>query len=230
NCGQLRIEDDYYTVLAYLDDLKDQAILDIGCGDGNYCRLFKAKGAKKVMGVDVSPHMIKFAEEIEIANPLGCEYKVVDAETEQKAVGQFDIAVTAFVLVYADTAQRLSKFCNFIYKNLKPGGTSINLIRNCFSTKFWGNSLEKYGRKFTMLDKTEDGGFGCTVHLPLTDNEEFTVTNYVLRPSTYEKCFLDAGFSTFQFKPCQTEMNKKSEEYWKEVNENPHQIVIIATK
>ncbi|MDD5193220.1 MAG: class I SAM-dependent methyltransferase [Candidatus Nanoarchaeia archaeon] len=60
-------------VNSFEDDIKDELILDAGCGTGYVSRMLAQRGAD-VHGVDNSNKMLAIAEEIEKANPLGINY------------------------------------------------------------------------------------------------------------------------------------------------------------
>ena len=51
-----------------LPDLKGKTVLDIGCGYGHNCLEFINKGAKKVVGTDISEKMLAVAKK-ESAHP-----------------------------------------------------------------------------------------------------------------------------------------------------------------
>jgi predicted RNA methylase len=52
-----------------IGDVKDKAVLDLGCGEGIYARKIKAMGAKTVVGVDISSEMIELANAAEKKMP-----------------------------------------------------------------------------------------------------------------------------------------------------------------
>ena len=68
-----------YTVLRMVGSVDGQQILDLACGAGFYARLLKQQGAGQVMGVDLSPEMIRIATQQEQAEPLGITYQVANA-------------------------------------------------------------------------------------------------------------------------------------------------------
>lgn len=55
----------------------DKTILDLGCGEGYFTRVIKAADAKRVIGVDIAPGLIKSARE---QDPAG-EYEICDIVT-----------------------------------------------------------------------------------------------------------------------------------------------------
>ena len=49
-------------LLSMMPDLKGKRVLDLGCGYGEHCKLFVARGAKRVLGIDISQKMLEIAE------------------------------------------------------------------------------------------------------------------------------------------------------------------------
>lgn len=70
-----------------------QRVLDVGCGEGYFSRELARCGAR-VVGVDVSDALLRFAREREDAERLGIEYRQVDARhaDSQWPPGSFDLA------------------------------------------------------------------------------------------------------------------------------------------
>ena len=68
-----------YAFFRMVGPLDGKSVLDLACGFGFYTRLFKQRGATLVMGVDISPEMIRLAHHQEQAEPLGITYQVAAA-------------------------------------------------------------------------------------------------------------------------------------------------------
>ena len=49
-------------LFSMMPDLKDKAVLDLGCGFGEHCKRFVESGAKKVVGIDISEKMLEIAK------------------------------------------------------------------------------------------------------------------------------------------------------------------------
>jgi 2-polyprenyl-3-methyl-5-hydroxy-6-metoxy-1,4-benzoquinol methylase len=64
--------------LDLLGDVDGKQILDLGCGEGRFCRILAQRGAS-LTGVDLSSRMIELACEAEAREPLGVGYYVADA-------------------------------------------------------------------------------------------------------------------------------------------------------
>lgn len=67
-------------IVAGLDGLGGQPVLDLGCGEGLVARALAERGAQ-VTGVDLSRGLIERARRQETADPLGIDYRVGDART-----------------------------------------------------------------------------------------------------------------------------------------------------
>lgn len=77
----------------WLGDLKGKSLLDVGCGTGKFCNLARKKGARKIVGTDLSPKMIE-----ETKKQSGdAELRVIDVSKEN-IEGQFDVVICSLVL------------------------------------------------------------------------------------------------------------------------------------
>jgi 2-polyprenyl-3-methyl-5-hydroxy-6-metoxy-1,4-benzoquinol methylase len=64
--------------LDLLGDVNGKQVLDLGCGEGRFCRILAHRGAS-LTGVDLSSRMIELAREAEAKEPLGVAYHMADA-------------------------------------------------------------------------------------------------------------------------------------------------------
>src|SRR4029450_12459704 len=62
---------DSSTVLRMAGPLAGKRVLDLACGFGFYTRLLKQHGAAEVLGIDISPEMVRLGREHEQAAPRG---------------------------------------------------------------------------------------------------------------------------------------------------------------
>ena len=95
-----------YTVLRMVGPLAGTRVLDLACGFGFYTRLLKQQGAAQVIGIDISPEMVRLGREQEQAEPLGVTYQVYDA-TALPALGIFDLVTAIYLLNYATSTDEL---------------------------------------------------------------------------------------------------------------------------
>ena len=111
-----------------------QAILDLGCGTGICGELLKPYIAS-IVGIDLSPHMLKIAQQKSIYTQLVC----MDIESYlSSSTEQFDLIVGSGILIFfADlhkiidaVAQRLSTDGIFIFTLYKSDNGNISIRNN----------------------------------------------------------------------------------------------------
>lgn len=90
-----------------LPDLKGKAVLDIGCGYGHNCLEFINKGAKKVVGTDISEKMLAVAKE-ESAHP-DIEYRLMDMAEISSLNMKFDLVYSSLAFHYAENFKKLTE-------------------------------------------------------------------------------------------------------------------------
>ena len=106
-------------MLDALGDVYGQTVIDIGCGEGRFCRLLAERGAI-VTGVDLTEPLI---EQARAFGSEGETYIVGDAEDlEGVPDGSFDAAVSYIVLVDLLDYRRSVREA---YRVLRPGGRFV---------------------------------------------------------------------------------------------------------
>jgi len=118
-----------YSLLRLVGDVRGQAWLDLACGTGPYARALRRRGAGPVLGVDVSPDMLRVARAAEQQEPLGIEYAQHDVGSMPK-LSEFDGALGSYLLHYATDAAHLRGMCHSIADNLRPGGRFVTYQLN----------------------------------------------------------------------------------------------------
>ena len=98
--------------------------MDLACGFGFYTQLLKQHGAAQVLGVDISPEMIRLAQQQEQAEPLGITYRVGDAVALPQ-LGPFDLVTAFHLLNYATSKDQLRGMFRSVYANLVAGGRFV---------------------------------------------------------------------------------------------------------
>lgn len=90
-----------------IGDVKDQEILDLGCGDGLYGKELLEKGAKSYLGIDGSKNMHELAQK----NLKGLNAKIIhqDIENLQLDRNKFDLIISRLVLHYIENPAPLLK-------------------------------------------------------------------------------------------------------------------------
>lgn len=100
-----------------MPNLKNKKILDLGCGDGNMSEYFIKKGAKKVVGIDVSTNMIEEAKKNNKYDNV--EYYLMKMENISKITEKFDLVYSSLAFHYVKDYNKLLKN---IYSLLKTNG------------------------------------------------------------------------------------------------------------
>lgn len=154
--------------LKNLGDIKGKRILDLGCGEGGYSRLFASKGAI-VTGVDYSENLVNEALKQNQSGEI--EYYVRDAcSLEGIEDGKFDFVVSAMCLMAVDNIESAIKEA---YRVLKPGGEFvISILHPCFGFKDYFNEgpyqelslSEHFGKPITFWHKTLSNTINCMLN------------------------------------------------------------------
>lgn len=143
-------------------NVKGKSVLDVGCGEGYFSRLFARKDAM-VVGIDLSEALIMAAKEEEERHPLGIRYLVSDAaDMSVLDSGSFDIAFCHMSLDdipdYEGTIAEISRIL------LKGGRFVAVIVHPCFSVRYmngrniagWETRLREDGTKEYIHYRVED--------------------------------------------------------------------------
>src|SRR6185312_3766156 len=91
--------------------------LDVGCGEGRFCRMLRDEGIKPV-GIDPTQALIAKALE----RDPGGDYRIGRAEDLDVTTGSFDLVVNYLTLIdIADISRAAARFIDA----LRPGGTLL---------------------------------------------------------------------------------------------------------
>jgi toxoflavin synthase len=190
-----------FTLFRLLPDLAGKAVVDIACGEGYYTRKLRARGASRVLGVDVSPRMIELARQQEAQRPLGVDYVVADGRA-LAFTGEFDIAFAAYFLNYAHDRRELQEMCDAISRCLKPGGRFITVNSSPMLDWDSSRSYRKYGFDADIALPLKEGA-PIVWRMYLDDGSTFEIENYYLSAQTHEEAFRAAGFTQIDWRPPQ---------------------------
>jgi toxoflavin synthase len=217
-----------YTLLELLGDLSGKSVLDLACGEGFYSRLFKANGASRVLGVDLSDRMIDLARASEAESPLGVEYVVGDALVF-RAEEQFDIVAAAYLLNYANTEQKLFAMCETIGTALKADGRFVTVNNNPSHSPSRFQATRKYGFVKSVSNDLRPG-------TPITytifqDGESFSFDNYYLSPAAHERALERAGLQEIEWSHPRLSPTWQGEAgYWDAFFDDPSVIFLQCRK
>ena len=130
--------------LALLPPVHDQVALDAGCGTGRYARLLSQRGARTVIGVDLSSAMLRFAHS-------SWNRVVGDLRALPFAASRFDVVVSGLALVdipelpyvAGEFRRVLVPGGVVVYSTLHPNGAELGWTRT-FETPHGTRSLPAY--------------------------------------------------------------------------------------
>jgi len=207
-----------YTVFRMTGPLAGKRVLDLACGFGFYTRLLKQQGAAQVLGVDISPEMVRLGRAQEQAEPLGLTYQVCDA-TALPRLGAFDLVTAIYLLNYATRKDELLSMCRSAYDNLVEGGRFVAYTVNPAYTLSKPNGAQ-YGTYFQRLTCEEDLYVcdGVWVTEPPTPFQCFQWSR-----QAHEQAVQEAGFRTFAWHPSEVspeDLARYGDAYWQDFYDN----------
>ena len=201
-------------------DVQGLNVLDLGCGEGRFCRMLRDKGAV-VLGLDLCEPMIAAAEELK---GEGDEYRVADVQDLVFLESEsYDLAVS-----YLNQCDLPDMDANNreVFRVLKPGGkfvvANVHPMRSANAGWCRGESNEKL---HVMLDNYFDEG---ERHWKMMGKE---FTNFHRTLETNIRSFNDAGFQvTGMREPSVTEENLKKHPDLDDELRVPNFIIFILRK
>ena len=100
-----------------LPDLQGKAVLDLGCGYGRNCLEFVQRGAKTVVGVDISQKMLEVARKESVGQNI--KYINMNMAEITKLHAKFDFIYSSLAFHYVED---FPAFAAEIYTSLNDGG------------------------------------------------------------------------------------------------------------
>jgi len=179
-------------LLALLPTLEGKAVLDLGCGCGDHCAEFARRGARRVLGVDISEKMLAGARR-ENSCPR-VEYRLMAMEDIGALRERFDLVVSSLAIHYVEDYAGLVRR---VYDLLNPGGAFVFSQEHPLSTCFSG------GERWTR-DERGEKLFANVSNYSVDGERESTwfvegVKKYHRTFSTVVNALADAGFVIERF-------------------------------
>lgn len=193
-------------LLTRLGEIKNKKILDLGCGQGFFCRILSKKHAK-VIGIDLSEKLIQIAKKY-LTNNI--QYFVANSENLSfLEENSFDFVIS---ILSIGNIRNIEETFKEIYKILKLNGKFIFvIIHPCFriprqsSWEYDENSKIQYRRiqryfsemeipiithpsKVKNQDKIQDQDYSLMFHRPLQSLFKSLINNHFLISDLEEWC------------------------------------------
>jgi SAM-dependent methyltransferase len=217
-----------YTFFRMVGPLEGKRVLDLACGFGFYTRLLKQCGADEVVGVDISPEMIRLATQHEEAEPLGITYQVGDA-VALPPLGPFDLITAVYLLNYATSKDQMRAMCQSAYDNLAPGGRFVAYTVNPAFTLNKPNST-KYGVTMLRQVPAEDR-YLCDLEFVTDPPTPYQHPQW--SQGAHEWAIQEAGFRAFAWHPSEVapeDIARYGEAYWQDFYDNCLVIGLVCQK
>jgi toxoflavin synthase len=219
-----------YWMLEFCGNVKNKRVLDLGCGSGFFTRAVAEKGAKEVIGVDISKEEIKMAEQEEEREPLNIKYFQGDLENfDYSKIGPVGLITASVSLHYAKNTEELRKFISLPTKNLETGGIFVACVNNP------ANNVGDWPTEKKELDEVQDSD-GKRIKVGLYDLKGEKVVefiNYSYEEEVYKKILEEEGygeFELFEMVPPEETIKKYPEMDWTKNIEKPTLVIIKAIK
>jgi len=209
-----------YSLFRMLGDVRGLDVLDLACGDGCYGREIRTRGARRVLGIDISPRMIELARAAS-AGATAIDYLVCDVG-ELPDLGTFDVACAAYLLHYARDVDELMRMCRCIARQLAPGRRLVAINENPDQPEERYRGYLRYG--FTKCVSAPRREGSPVSYAMVSGRELFRFEVYHFERATYEEALRAAGFVQIEWRPLEVDpagISALGADYWAEYLGNP---------
>lgn len=180
------------STLAHIGNIEGQDVLDLACGTGHYSRKAVERGARRVVGLDISSAMIEAARR-ELGDDHRLEFRVADC-CQPLDVGMFDIVFAMWFLNYAANSKEQLAMWQNMFAHVKPGGRCIGIIPS-FDGLSQSSPEYQFGTRMEVIQHVPEG----VLRRFSKDDPPISFDSYLLRRDIYESCAQKAGFVDLQW-------------------------------
>lgn len=103
-----------------LPSFDGKTVLDLGCGYGWHCLYAASRGAKKVLGIDLSEKMLQEAARRNPGDTI--EYRRVGIEDFEYPPESYDFVISSLAFHYLENLEGVFRL---VYRTLTPGGAFV---------------------------------------------------------------------------------------------------------
>jgi SAM-dependent methyltransferase len=136
--------------LHVLPDVAGRDVIELGCGTAYFGAWLKRRGARRVVGIDVTPAQLQTARECDAEFKLGLELIEANAENVPLESAQFDLAVSEYgASIWCDPSLWIAEASRL----LRPGGELVFLRNSTLSVL----CLPDVGKVSTCMQRPQRG-------------------------------------------------------------------------
>ena len=145
--------------VAMLPPLADKDVVELGCGTAYFGAWLKRAGARRVVGVDVTPAQLATAARLNEQTGLGLELVEANAEETGLPEASFDLVVSEYgASIWCDPHKWIPEAARL----LRPGGELVFLRNSTLAVLCWtdddtSETLQRPQRGLHRLDWEDDG-------------------------------------------------------------------------
>jgi ubiquinone/menaquinone biosynthesis C-methylase UbiE len=185
--------------LKFIGPLDGEKVLDAGCGEGHNTRIL-ARSGTRMTGIDISPRMVKLAQQVEERESLGIHYEVASySDLSMFEDCSFDSVVSFVALMDGPDYESAIKEFSRVIK--RKGNLFFSITHPCFATKGYGWIRDDNGNpiKYTISDYFSKESWLDHWRFskgPIAqDTEPFAVPRFPRTLSDYLNNLIKAGFT-----------------------------------
>jgi SAM-dependent methyltransferase len=142
-----------------LPELDGKEVVELGCGTAYFGAWLKRAGARRVVGVDVTPSQLATAKRLNEETGLGLEFVEANAEETGLPDASFDLVVSEYgASIWCDPYKWIPEAARL----LRPGGELV-FLRNatlavlCWTDEETTQTLQRPQRGLRRIDWEDDG-------------------------------------------------------------------------
>jgi len=114
-----------------LPEVRGKDVIELGCGTAYFGAWLKRRGARRVLGVDITPAQLETARELNAELGLGLELLEANAEAVPVASAQFDLALSEYgASIWCDPELWIPEAARL----LRPGGELVFMRASTLAT------------------------------------------------------------------------------------------------